>query len=134
MYGQECLAVTVDDVISSTWAIATLLAEYNAEAEEKIPEPKGMRYDNMGRSYVIYWTRVPYVEDESHPMSGALWFVSPVTVPVIFVLSWYQQYCIQKVILLLERLNKVLGRITQAGKPTEEKCRFFIGLKGPLFQ
>jgi hypothetical protein len=72
MYGQECLAVTVDDVISSTWAIATLLAEYNAEAEEKIPEPKGMRYDNMGRSYVIYWTRVPYVEDESHPMSGAL--------------------------------------------------------------
>ena len=77
MYGEECLAVTVDDVISATWEISKLLAEENARNEEypsvpQIPEPKGLRYDNMGRSYVIYWTRVPYVEDESHPMTGAL--------------------------------------------------------------
>ena len=81
MYGQECLAVTVDDIPSALWEISKLLAEHNAEAEENggtgifdytIPEPKGMRTDNMGLQYVIYWTQVPYVEDESHPMIGAL--------------------------------------------------------------
>ena len=77
MYNQECLAVTVDDVISATWNISKLLAEENARNEEypsiaPIPEPKEMRYENMGLQYVIYWTQVPYVEDESHPMEGAL--------------------------------------------------------------
>ena len=65
MYGKECLGVTVDDVVSATWDISKLLAEENARLEEypsipQIPEPKGLRYDNMGRGYIIYWTQVPY--------------------------------------------------------------------------
>jgi hypothetical protein len=64
MFGEECLAVTVDDIPTAIWNIATMLAEFNAEAptfnQESIPEPKGMRYDNMGRQSVLYWTRVPY--------------------------------------------------------------------------
>lgn len=76
MYGKECLAVTVGDIPNSVWEISKLLAEHNTvcneNGEEEIPEPKGLRYDNMGLQYVIYWTQVPYVEDESHPMSGAL--------------------------------------------------------------
>jgi hypothetical protein len=69
MFGKECLAVTVEDIVKGTWDIATMLAEYNAEAadlnEEPIPEPRGMRYDNMGRQYVIYWTQVPFEGEES---------------------------------------------------------------------
>ena len=76
MYGKDCLAVTVGDIPTGVWDIATILAEFNAEAEamneETIPQPKFIKWDNMGLQYVIYWTRVPYVEDTSHPMSGAL--------------------------------------------------------------
>ena len=64
MLGKECLAVVVEDPIKGTWDIATMLADFNARAEEldqePVPEPREIRYDNLGLSFVIYWTRVPF--------------------------------------------------------------------------
>lgn len=50
----------------------------------------------------------------NHDMFQVL--VSPVSVPVLFVLLWYQQYNIQKIIASLEKLNALLKQVLDTSK------------------
>jgi hypothetical protein len=57
MFGQNCLAVTLDD-LSELLMIGYLFGE------EGINPPADIRYDTLGTGYIVYWPKIDFCEDE----------------------------------------------------------------------
>lgn len=57
MYGRECLGVTVEEPVSFALELGEAIGADDERSFGRLP---AVRWDSMGRDYIVYFPNVPY--------------------------------------------------------------------------